>query len=75
MSTEPLTVSRVAVTKLAVYYRVASGNADRGVSVRVGDHGKFCCLTCLTINCRHALAAMDYEHAHPLLEQTHATPF
>lgn len=59
-------VSRVATTNLATYFRVAAGKkGGREVSVRVGQHNVFCCLTCLVTTCEHCDLAREFDAVNP----------
>lgn len=61
MSREPLVVTVAGEYGSTTHYRVgAAGRDGQAVTVRVGRHGVFCCLTCLKTDCRHADAAEEY---------------
>ena len=42
------------------YYRVATAEGRPPVTVRVGIHGVFACLTCSRVDCEHAQDAREF---------------
>ena len=56
-----MTVEHITTRGAVDYYRVSAGRkGGPQVTVRVGFHGVFACLTCNVATCAHARAAEDF---------------
>lgn len=57
-----LTVELMRELKDVTYFRVSAGkDGGQPVTVRVGIHNRYACLTCNVITCQHAETARDWD--------------
>lgn len=57
-----LLVEKVYEGQRVTHWRCSRGEAGEAVTVRMGEHGVYCCLTCRVIDCIHVEAVRSFDH-------------
>lgn len=56
-------IEKVWEGQRVTHWRCSRGEAGEAVTVRMGEAGVYCCLTCRVIDCEHVEAVRAFDHA------------